>query len=388
MTSGLRCAGQACGVGASRRRLRARRLRIARATHHGYAPRGVEGSRAQGKRRASSVGAFGRFLATRKGGERPSGLRGAGGCPGAHLNVFHVKQRPAEPGGPAEVSRGPSGGEVWSGAVRGGSSWCPQRGAPRARCPQRGAPRRGAEGRARPERPVPTGGVRGGTRTMGGHGRGSSASGLRAAHKPALRSDRRGAGSKRRAPGGPQNVATTRIGARRRERTPIGRSWRWRRARGGAVAKSQGRLLAWRRASRGGGKAPRIAPGAGVWRVPPRRGEGTGHRYPGPPPARSPPRARARDSQFHGTTPLPRRTAERVSRETKASRAGARGGGREPEESPESRSGAGLEQAWSERDPGGCSAGEGKRRRTPWDPREERPGRRRRPGGRSQGRPA
>src|SRR5690606_40786568 len=94
--------------------------------------------------RVECWGAFGRFLATRKGGERPSGLRGAGGCPGAHLNVFHVKQRPAEPGGPAEVSRGPSGGEVWSGAVRGGSSWCPQRGAPRARCPQRGAPRRGA----------------------------------------------------------------------------------------------------------------------------------------------------------------------------------------------------------------------------------------------------
>src|SRR5690606_10433101 len=61
----------------------------------------------------------------------------------------------------------------------------------------------------------------------------------------------------------------------------------------------------------------------------------------------SPPRARARDRQVHGTTRRPRRTGERVSRETKASRAGARGGGREPEESPESRSGAGLEQAWS-----------------------------------------
>src|SRR5690606_32787993 len=69
--------------------------------------------------------------------------------------VFHVKQRPAEPGGPAEVSRGPSGGEVWSGAVRGGSSWCPQRGAPRARCPQRGAPRARCAQRGAPRRGAP-----------------------------------------------------------------------------------------------------------------------------------------------------------------------------------------------------------------------------------------
>src|SRR5690606_38355782 len=140
----------------------------------------------------------------------------------------------------------------------------PQRGAPR-----RGAPRRGAEGRARPERPVPTGGARGGTRTMGGHGRGSSASGLRAAHKPALRSDRRGAGSKRRAPGGPQNVATTRIGARRRERTPIGRPWRWRRARGGEPSR-RARGASWRggghREAEGKRRASRQGQASGAFR--------------------------------------------------------------------------------------------------------------------------